>query len=150
MEEIHFRLPPTAPLHCPVLPLCSLSAPPVLPRAPSMLPRARSMRPLAPSLLPLKRPCSLSLPGMAILDPKFGVNIMYIYMCQKIRWPSAKRLNTPNIFPPPKPAIPNTNPMLLLGIKTHILSSLWKPYAAHPPANPPSHFLSITDSPQQP
>lgn len=47
-----------------------------------MLPRcspgAPLLRPLAPLLLPLKRPCSLSRPGTAILDPKFGVYIIDI------------------------------------------------------------------------
>ena len=62
----HFRLPPTAPLHCLVLPICSLSAPPC-----SLI---------APSVLPLKRPCSLSRPGRATSDPKFGVYIIYIYI----------------------------------------------------------------------
>ena len=32
-----------------------------------------------PSLLPLKRPCSLSRPETAISNPKFGVDIVYIY-----------------------------------------------------------------------
>ena len=37
-----------------------------------------SLLPPTPFLLPLKRPCSLSHPGTAISDPKFGVYI-YIY-----------------------------------------------------------------------
>ena len=52
----------------------------MLPRAPSMLPRAPSLLPLAPSVLALKRPCSLSRPGTAIPNPKFGVYIIYIYI----------------------------------------------------------------------
>ena len=44
----------------------------VRPVAPLILPRA-------PSVFPLKRPCSLSRPGTAISDPKFGVYIIYIY-----------------------------------------------------------------------
>ena len=52
-------------------PWCSL----LLPLAPLLLPRA-------PLLLPLKRPCSLSRPGTAISNPKFGVYIVYIYLCR--------------------------------------------------------------------
>jgi len=68
-----------APSYSLLLPLCS----PMLPHAPPVLPRcspgAPLLRPLAPLLLPLKRPCSLSRPGTAILDPKFGVYIIDIY-----------------------------------------------------------------------
>jgi len=57
VRDSQFRLPPAAPLHCPiVVPL----APSVLPLAPSLLPPTPSVLPLAPSLLPLKRLCSLS------------------------------------------------------------------------------------------
>ena len=52
-QGTHFRLPSAAPLHCPIV------------------------LPLAPSVLPLKRPCSLSRPGTAISNPKFGVYIIY-------------------------------------------------------------------------
>lgn len=38
--------------------------------------------PAAPSLLPLKRPFSFSSPGRVILDPKFGVYIIYILLLQ--------------------------------------------------------------------
>ena len=69
-QGIHFRLPSAAPLHCPI----------VLPFAPSMLPLAPSVLSLAPSVLPLKRPCSLSRPGTAIPNPKFGVYIISIFM----------------------------------------------------------------------
>lgn len=72
----HFRLLPAAPLHCPITLTRARS---MLPRAPSLLPLAPSLLPRAPSVLPLKRPCSLSRPGTAILDPKFGVYIIYIY-----------------------------------------------------------------------
>lgn len=59
-----FRLPFTAPLCSPP---CSLDA--------------HSLRPLAPSLLSLKRLCSLSRPGTVIVNPKFGVYIIDIYIC---------------------------------------------------------------------
>jgi hypothetical protein len=67
-QRSQFRLPPAAR---PAPPHRSLFAPSVLPPAPSVLP-------LAPLLLPLKRPCSLSRPGTAIVNPKFGVYILYI------------------------------------------------------------------------
>ena len=79
------RQPNEAPLVlCPsqdeVLNLCSLAAPHCSLCAPSCSPDAPLLRPFAPSLLPLKRPCSLSQPEMATLDPKFGVYIIYIYI----------------------------------------------------------------------
>ncbi len=49
----------------PVLPRCSLDAP--------------LLRPLAPPMLPLKRLCSLSQSKRVILNPKFGVYIIYIH-----------------------------------------------------------------------
>ena len=62
-----------APTCCaPALPLYGPPAPSLLSPAPSLLPRA-------PSVLPLKRPCSLSRPGTAILNPKFAVYIIYIF-----------------------------------------------------------------------
>ncbi len=58
----YFRLSPAAPLHCPI----------VLPLAPSLLSPA-------PLLLLLKQLCSLSRLKTAIINPKFGVYIIYIY-----------------------------------------------------------------------
>ena len=79
-RESHFRLPCAAPLHCPmVLPLrCSL----MLTRCSPLLPR-----------------CSLSRPGTAILDPKFGVYIIYIYTHTRGRPLEISKFDT-QILPP--------------------------------------------------
>ena len=70
-----------APTCCaPALPLYGPPAPSLLSPAPSLLSPAPSLLPRAPSVLPLKWPCSLSRPGTAILNPKFGVYIIYIYI----------------------------------------------------------------------
>ena len=97
-----FRLLSAAPLHyLIVLPLASLIlsrasllrllAFSMLFRAFSMLSRAFLLRLLASSMLSLKRRCSLSRPGTAISDPKFGVYIIYIYADTDIYW--AQRLS---------------------------------------------------------
>ena len=91
-----FVLRPGPPLMLPscspVFPLCSLAA-----RSCSL--RAPLLRPLAPPVLPLKRPCSLSYPGTAIPNPKFGVYIIYTYilrmLCEVIWYhPSISELRT--------------------------------------------------------
>ena len=70
-----FRLPPAVPLYYPiVLPL----TPSVLSLTPSVLSLAPSLLSPTPSLLPLKQPYSPSRPGTAILNPKFGVYIIYV------------------------------------------------------------------------
>ncbi len=45
-----------------------------------VLPRCSLAARRAPSVLPLKRPCSLHRTETAILNPKFGVYIIYIYI----------------------------------------------------------------------
>ena len=59
-------LPYSAPSLLSLAPLYSLSTP--------------SCSLSAPSMLPLKRPYSLSRPGTAISNPKFGEDIVYIYI----------------------------------------------------------------------
>ena len=68
------------PLHCrQMLPLAPTVLPPASPHSFDTPPYSLN----APSLLPLKRPCSLSRTETVILDPKFGVYIIdiYIYVC---------------------------------------------------------------------
>lgn len=50
--------------------------------------------PRAPSVLPLNWPCSLSLPGQAIPDPKFGVYVIYTHYI----YPELKDLRLPLLF----------------------------------------------------
>ena len=87
---------------------CSLAAP--------------SLRLPAPSVLPIKRPCSLSRPGRAICNPKFGVYIYFFPEPRPIRNRSLTKVPYRRFAPPLTPVSAST----LLGESLRqCLPNLW-------------------------